>query len=372
MCSDPGQQMIIDTIKEKHLDGIIVAACSPTLHEKTFQEAARLAGLNPYQIEIANIREQDSWVHTDKEKATKKAVKIVKSHVAKARQNENLDPIKVDVNRRALVIGGGVSGLQAALDIADHGYEVILVEKNPSIGGQDDPALGDLPDARLLPVHPDAEDGRGLAPPADQAPDLPRSRVRLGLRRQLQGPDQEETPLRRRDPLQPLRRVREGLPPGRPRRVQHGPVLPQGHLHALPPGHPGDLHARRGALPRPEPRALRQVQGRLREEGHRLRHEGDDRRGGGRGHRRGHRLRPLHDAGPRRVRRREVRWTSSTASSSSASCPPRGRREARSGGRRTARSPSRSSSSSAAARATRKSTCPTARRSAACTRPSTP
>ena len=136
MCSDPGQQMIIDTIKEKHLDGIIVAACSPTLHEKTFQEAARLAGLNPYQIEIANIREQDSWVHTDKEKATKKAIKIVKSHVAKARQNENLDPIKVDVTRRALVIGGGVSGLQAALDIADHGYEVILVEKNPSIGGK--------------------------------------------------------------------------------------------------------------------------------------------------------------------------------------------------------------------------------------------
>jgi heterodisulfide reductase subunit A len=136
MCSDPGQQMIIDTIKEKHLDGIIVAACSPTLHEKTFQEAARLAGLNPYQIEIANIREQDSWVHTDKEKATKKAVKIVKSHVAKARQNENLDPIKVDVTRRALVIGGGVSGLQAAMDIADHGYEVILVEKNPSIGGK--------------------------------------------------------------------------------------------------------------------------------------------------------------------------------------------------------------------------------------------
>jgi len=136
MCSDPGQQMIIDTIKEKHLDAIIVAACSPTLHEKTFQEAARLAGLNPYQIEIANIREQDSWVHTDKEKATKKAVRIVKSHVAKARQNENLDPIKVDVNRRALVIGGGVSGLQAAMDIADHGYEVILVEKNPSIGGK--------------------------------------------------------------------------------------------------------------------------------------------------------------------------------------------------------------------------------------------
>jgi heterodisulfide reductase subunit A len=136
MCSDPGQQMIIDTIKEKKLDGIIVAACSPTLHEKTFQEAAKLAGLNPYQIEIANIREQDSWVHKDKEKATRKAVKIVKSHVAKARLNESLEPIKVDINKRALIIGGGISGIQAALDIADHGYQVLLVEKSPSIGGK--------------------------------------------------------------------------------------------------------------------------------------------------------------------------------------------------------------------------------------------
>ena len=136
MCSDPGQQMIIDTIKEKKLDSIIVAACSPTLHEKTFQEAAKLAGLNPYQIEIANIREQDSWVHKDKERATRKAIKIIKSHVAKARLNESLEPIKVDIKKRALVIGGGISGIQAALDIADHGYQVLLVEKNPSIGGK--------------------------------------------------------------------------------------------------------------------------------------------------------------------------------------------------------------------------------------------
>jgi heterodisulfide reductase subunit A len=136
MCSDPGQQMIIDTIKEKKLDSIIIAACSPTLHEKTFQEAARLAGLNPYQIEIANIREQDSWVHTDKDKATKKAIRIVKGHVEKAIRNESLEPIKVDVTRRALIIGGGISGIQAALDVADHGYDVLLVEKNPSIGGK--------------------------------------------------------------------------------------------------------------------------------------------------------------------------------------------------------------------------------------------
>jgi len=136
VCSDPGQQMIIDTIKEKKLDAIIVAACSPTLHEKTFQEAAKLAGLNPYQIEIANIREQDSWVHSDKDKATRKAVKIIKAHVAKALRNESLQPIKVDVKKRALIIGGGVAGLQAALDIAEHGYQVLVVEKNPSIGGK--------------------------------------------------------------------------------------------------------------------------------------------------------------------------------------------------------------------------------------------
>ncbi len=135
MCSEPGQKMILETIKEQKLDSVIVAACSPTLHEKTFQNVVELAGINPYQLEIANIREQDSWVHSDKEKATLKAIKIVKSMVEKVLQNESLEPIRVGVTRRALVIGGGISGLQAALDIAEHGYEVLLVERGPSIGG---------------------------------------------------------------------------------------------------------------------------------------------------------------------------------------------------------------------------------------------
>lgn len=136
MCSDPGQKMVEEMIEEQQLDSVIIAACSPTLHERTFQNVAKRSGLNPYQVEIANIREQDSWVHTDdKEQATEKAIKIVKSMVEKALQNEDLEPIKVGVTRRALVVGGGISGLQAALDIADHGYEVLLVEKNPSIGG---------------------------------------------------------------------------------------------------------------------------------------------------------------------------------------------------------------------------------------------
>ncbi|MCD6192992.1 MAG: CoB--CoM heterodisulfide reductase iron-sulfur subunit A family protein [Candidatus Aminicenantes bacterium] len=135
MCSDPGQKLIIESIKEKNLDSVVVACCSPTLHESTFRKATNMAGLNPYQCEIANIREQCSWVHKDKEKATAKAIKITKSIVEKVQRNIPLEPISVPLTKRALVIGGGISGIQAALDIANGGYEVILVERSPSIGG---------------------------------------------------------------------------------------------------------------------------------------------------------------------------------------------------------------------------------------------
>lgn len=135
MCSDPGQKLIENAIKEHKLDSVVVACCSPSLHEKTFRNVTQSAGLNPYQCEIANIREQCSWVHKDKEKATSKAKKIVKSIVQKVLRNESLEPISVPVTKRALVIGGGISGIQAALDIADGGHEVILVERSPSIGG---------------------------------------------------------------------------------------------------------------------------------------------------------------------------------------------------------------------------------------------
>ena len=135
MCSDPGQNMIIESIKENKLDNVVVACCSPTLHETTFRNAAKAAGINDFQCEIANIREQCSWVHKDMDKGTVKATKITKSAVEKVRQNESLEPISIPVTRRALVIGGGIAGIQAALDIANTGYEVILVERNPSIGG---------------------------------------------------------------------------------------------------------------------------------------------------------------------------------------------------------------------------------------------
>ncbi len=135
MCSDPGQNMIEQAIKDKKLDSVVVACCSPNLHETTFRNAAKRAGINSFKCEIANIREQCSWVHKDKGKATHKATHLTKSAVKKVQKNESLEPISVPVTRKALVIGGGISGIQSALDLAGAGYKVILVERSPSIGG---------------------------------------------------------------------------------------------------------------------------------------------------------------------------------------------------------------------------------------------
>ncbi len=135
MCSDPGQQMIKDKIKELNLTGIVVAACSPHMHERTFRKAVEESGLNPYLCEMANIREHCSWVHQDREQATKKAIDLIKFMVEKVRFNTPLENIKIPITRKALVIGGGVAGIQTALDIAEGGYDVYLVEKSPSIGG---------------------------------------------------------------------------------------------------------------------------------------------------------------------------------------------------------------------------------------------
>ncbi len=136
MCSDPGQHLIVDAIKNKNLDAIIVASCSPTLHENTFRNATERGGLNRYVCEMANIREQCSWVHEERSVATRKAGDIIKTMIEKVRFDESLEPIFVDVTKRALVIGGGIAGIQAALDIANAGIETILVERSPSIGGR--------------------------------------------------------------------------------------------------------------------------------------------------------------------------------------------------------------------------------------------
>ena len=135
MCSDPGQQRIKKAIEDLGLDGVVVAACSPRMHEKTFRRAAASMGVNPYRVEMANIREQCSWIHEDREKATAKAIDLMRLIVEKVKRDQPLDPIRIPVTHRALVIGGGIAGIQAALDIADAGHEVVLVEKEPSIGG---------------------------------------------------------------------------------------------------------------------------------------------------------------------------------------------------------------------------------------------
>jgi heterodisulfide reductase subunit A len=135
MCSDPGQELIKDDIKELGLDRVVVASCSPRLHEQTFRRAISDAGLNPYLFEMANIREQCSWVHEDKAKATEKAKALVSAAVKRVLHHVPLETKVVPVNPHTLVVGAGIAGIQAALEIADAGYKVYLVEREPSVGG---------------------------------------------------------------------------------------------------------------------------------------------------------------------------------------------------------------------------------------------
>lgn len=136
MCSQAGQNMIIDAVKQNKLTGIVVCSCSPRMHEATFRKTAEAAGLNPYMVEIANIREQCSWVHKEMPIGTEKAIILAKAAVAKVQLNAPLTPGESPVTKRALVIGGGIAGIQTALDIADAGFPVDIVETKPTIGGK--------------------------------------------------------------------------------------------------------------------------------------------------------------------------------------------------------------------------------------------
>ncbi|MBQ7034195.1 MAG: CoB--CoM heterodisulfide reductase iron-sulfur subunit A family protein [Clostridia bacterium] len=136
MCSQAGQDLIKNAVKEHGLTGIVVCSCSPRMHEATFRKTAAAAGLNPYMVEIANIREQCSWVHKEMPIGTEKAIILGKAAVAKVHLNAPLTPGESPVTKRALVIGGGIAGIQTALDIADAGFEVDIVEKKPTIGGK--------------------------------------------------------------------------------------------------------------------------------------------------------------------------------------------------------------------------------------------
>jgi heterodisulfide reductase subunit A len=135
MCSDPGQDLIKEDIKEKGLARVVVASCSPLMHEHTFRRACEEAGLNPFFFQMANIREQCSWVTEDPAKATQKAKGILAAAVKRVLYHEPLEIKEVPVHPAALVVGGGIAGIEAALKIADSGRKVYLVEREPSIGG---------------------------------------------------------------------------------------------------------------------------------------------------------------------------------------------------------------------------------------------
>ena len=135
MCSSLGQQMIEDDIKEKGLTGVVVGACSPHLHEKTFRATCKRAGLNPFLCQMTNLREHVSWVNADKEAGTIKAKSLISAAAERVKHQQPLEPMRVKVNPATLVVGGGIAGLQATLELADAGYHVYLVEREPSIGG---------------------------------------------------------------------------------------------------------------------------------------------------------------------------------------------------------------------------------------------
>ena len=136
ICSEPGQKLIQDDIQEYGLNRVVVASCSPRLHEPTFRRACSEAGLNPYLMEMANLREHCSWVHIHQPReATEKAKDLVKMAISRVRKLQPQEELKVPIIKSSLVIGGGIAGIQAALDLADSGYQVYLVEKKPSIGG---------------------------------------------------------------------------------------------------------------------------------------------------------------------------------------------------------------------------------------------
>jgi len=137
MCSDAGQALIEQDIKEKGVNRVIVGACAPSLHEQTFRGTVSRAGLNPYVYHHVGLREQDSWVHhSDHNAATEKAVRLMSAGLAKARLLSELDPILLDAKQHALVVGGGIAGLRSALDIARRGIRVTLIEKSPFLGGR--------------------------------------------------------------------------------------------------------------------------------------------------------------------------------------------------------------------------------------------
>ena len=212
MCSSLGQSLIEEDIKKEGLTRVVVAACSPHLHEKTFRRACENAGLNPYLLQMTNIREHCSWVHIDKKAATEKTKALVAAAAGRVRHQQPLERMYVKVNPATLVIGGGIAGLQATLELADAGYPVYLVEREPSIGGhmaQFDKTFPTLDCSACILTPKMSEVG-----PARQGHDAHLLRSGRGERigGQLQGQDPQEGPHGQRPRLHRLRYLRGEMP----------------------------------------------------------------------------------------------------------------------------------------------------------------
>ncbi len=245
MCSDPGQALVQQGDRGARAHGRRRRRLLAAHAREDLPPRLRQAGLNPFICEMANIREHCSWIHEDKAEATPKAIDIARTIVEKVKHNRPLESIRIPVTKRALVIGGGIAGIQAALDIADGGHEVVLVEKEASIGGhmsqlsETFPTL-DCSQCILTPRMVEA-----YQHPLHQAPHLERSRVGRRLHRQLHREGAQEGALRRRGPLQRLRRLPGGVPRQEdPQRVRGRPRQADGDLRALPAGRPQHPRAR--------------------------------------------------------------------------------------------------------------------------------
>ena len=306
------------------------------MHEPTFRKTLKEAGLNPYFLEMANIREQCSWVHEDKEEATEKAKKLVEAAVAKALLLEALEEKEVDVIPSCLVIGAGIAGIQAALDIAEAGFKVYLVEKTPSVGGHM---------AQLDKTFPTLDCSACiLTPKMVDVANHPN--IELMTYSQVEGIEgyvgNFKATIRKKaryvdfDKCTGCGDCADELPAGGPHTLNEFDEAignRVGHLPAFPAGRPGQVHHRPGALPaalqgqvrQGRPQVRRGLPGRRRQ----LRAGRRDSRGRDRHHHRGYRLRRLRRGPQARVRLDREPRTYSPGSSSSASCRPRGRPAAR-------------------------------------------
>ncbi len=192
MCSDPGQALIQDDIRKLGVNRVVVAACSPLMHEITFRNAAKKAGLNRYLVQIANIREHCSWIHDDIPKATEKAKALVAGAVRRVALHQPLEPMRAEINPNVLVVGGGITGIQAALEIAEAGHRGLPGRARANHRRAHGTVRQDVSHARLRGLHPDTQDGLGRPPREHQAAELQRSGGVFGIHRKLQGEGAEE------------------------------------------------------------------------------------------------------------------------------------------------------------------------------------